>query len=543
MKIQAYTRWLWDASLGIRCRIAMSSAWGMGYVCASLGFIWVCKRLVDIATDKAEGNVWHYITWLALCIAVQLVCAAAGIRLDTLNTVRLKNSLRYRLFTRVMESRLSEKKQFHTGDVINRMEEDTRLVTEALCTSLPSVIVTLVQLAAAFFFLLMMEPVLAAILVAIMPVSLLMSKLYLRRMRCLTREIRTTEGIIQSHVQERLQYRTLIRTLEHTPQTLSTLGYLQDSLHRQVTRRTDFTLFSRTVVQSGFALGYAIAFLWGIHGLMEGMVTFGMMTAFLQLVGQVQRPIVELSRYIPSLIHSVTSVERLAELNALPVEEQGVAISLSQPTGIRLENTCFAYPDGRHQVISGFTHDFRPGSFTALTGETGAGKSTLIHLMLALLTPNEGNIILYGGGQETPVSPSTRRNFVYVPQGNTLLSGTVRQNLLLGNPDATETELREALHTAAAEFIFSLPDGMDTRCGEGGTGLSEGQAQRIAIARGLLRPGGILLLDEPSSSLDEQTEYTLLHRLATYAQSKTVILVTHRPQVADICGETVRIEK
>lgn len=543
MNIRSYIGWLWSASVGIRSRITLSGVAGIGSVCASLAFVWVSKRLVDIATLKAGGELWHYAALLAGCIAAQLLCSAANTRLEQLNAVRLKNHLRHRLFARIMESQATGRKQLHTGEMLNRMEEDTRLVTETVCTALPSVIVTTVQLIAAFVFLLLLQPALAWIVAAIMPVALVLSKIYLKRMRRLTGEIRTCEGRIQRHVQEHLQHRTLIRTLERTPQTLAALGGMQGLLQQQVTRRTDFTLFSRTLVQAGFAAGYATAFLWGIHGLKDGAVTFGMMTAFLQLVAQVQRPMVEMSQHIPAFIHSVTSVERLAELDDLPMEERGKPVLLSGSTGIRFDGVDYGYPDGHRKVINSFTHDFAPGSVTALVGETGAGKSTLVRLMLALLLPQRGTVTLYNATREAVASPLTRCNLAYVPQGNTLLSGTVRENLLLGNPDATEAQLKEALHTAVAEFVWEWKDGIDTPLGEGGAGLSEGQAQRIAIARGLLRPGGILLLDEPTSSLDGETERTLLARLETRTNGKTIVLVTHRSQAVGGCDATIQIKR
>jgi ABC-type bacteriocin/lantibiotic exporter with double-glycine peptidase domain len=178
-----------------------------------------------------------------------------------------------------------------------------------------------------------------------------------------------------------------------------------------------------------------------------------------------------------------------------------------------------------------------------VVGETGVGKSTLIRLLLALVKPDKGDVSFYTGKEEAVASPMTRCNIVYVPQGNSLVSGTIRDNLYWGNPQATEEQLREALHTAVADFVYSLPDGLDTPCGEQGTGLSEGQAQRIAIARGLLRPGGVLLLDEPTSSVDKETERLMLERLSAHMQDKTLILVTHREGIAQLCASTLHLKR
>lgn len=535
--------WLWSVSEGIRWRILLSSISGVGYVGASLAFVWMSKRLVDIATFKAEGVLWHYAALLVACILVQLFCSTAGSRLDMLNAVWLKSALRHRLFARIMESKPGETKELHTGEALNRMEEDTRIASEGLCTALPSVLVAAIQLIATFYFLLVLEPLLAWTIAGIMPLAVLLSKVYFKHMRRLTGEIRSIEGRIQSHVQERLQHRTLIRCLEGTVHATVALTKLQTALWGQAKRRADFTLFSRTFVQLGFAAGYAIAFLWSVQGLLEGAVTFGMMTALLQLVAQVQRPVVELSRYFPSLVYALLSAERLEELDAWPVEKHGNPIFLPGAVGIRLKGISFSYPASQRKIFDSFTCDFIPGRITMLVGETGAGKSTLIKLMLSLFTPQQGCVTFYNETTEVIASPLTRCNLVYVPQGNSLLSGTVRENLLQGNPYATEAELRDVLYTAVAGFVFDLRDGLETPVGEGGVGLSEGQAQRLAIARGLLRPGGILLLDEPTSSLDAYTESILLKRLAARAVDKTVILVTHTHQTVIGGDTTIKIER
>lgn len=543
MRIAACLHALRIASRGFRLRIALSGGAGVAYVSVSLAFVWVSKRLVDIATGHAAGSLAPFILLMVACLLLQLALSAVQNRLDSLNTVQMRNRLRHRLFVQLMNSRWTGRETFHTGDVLNRMEEDTRTVTATLSVALPSAFTTLFQLVAAFGFLLLLDTRLAWTLLAIMPVALLASKLYLKRMRRLTREIRTFDSRVQTHVQEHLQHRLLLRSMEYTRFSALKLDTLQRWLEAVVMCRTDFSLFSRTAVQTGFAAGYATAFLWGIFGLQSGAVGFGLMTAFLQLVAQVQRPVVELSRQVPAFVQTLTAVERLAELSAAPQEEEGEAVSLPGSVGLRMEQVDFTYPGSSRKVINAFSHDFRPATATAIVGETGAGKSTLIRLMLALLTPDGGKVMLYNKEQQADVSPLTRRNLVYVPQGNTLMSGTIRDNLQLGNLAATDDDMRKALYTAAAEFVEALPQGLDTPCDEQGAGLSEGQAQRIALARGLLRPGSVLVLDEPTSSLDSETEQLLMQRLTTRLAAKTLIVVTHREAVANLCGEVVRMKR
>lgn len=471
------------------------------------------------------------------CIVLQLLLSSLVNRLYAHTEISLRNRLRQNLFEHILKSHWSGRETFHSGDMLNRMEEDVRTVTDLLAGSIPSAGITLFQLAGAALFLFCLDHRMAVVILLIMPLALLFSKLYMKRMRHLTREIRATDSRLQSHLQENLQHRTLISTLEYTSMAADMISTLQSGLKRLVMRRNSFSIFSGLMVQAGFALGYLTAFAWGIYGLDTGTVTFGTLTAFLQLVAQVQRPVVELARQIPAFISALTSVERIDELTSLPLEEQGEPLILKGKVGIRLENVTFAYPDGKRKVIEHFTHDFEPGSLTAVLGETGSGKSTMVRLMLALLRPDGGNITLYDERQSLPASPLTRRNFVYVPQGNTLVSGTLRDNLLLGNPEATDAQMWKALHMAAADFVHELPQGLGTPCGEMGTGLSEGQAQRIAIARGLLRPGNIVLLDEPTSSLDSDTEQTLLERLSHTIQGKTLIIITHQMQTARLCDK------
>ena len=238
------------------------------------------------------------------------------------------------------------------------------------------------------------------------------------------------------------------------------------------------------------------------------------------------------------------------ELEEIPLEPDGKPVLFTKSVGLRVSDVSFAYDTKNRQIISHANYHFPPGSSTAILGETGAGKTTLIRMILALLQPTDGEIVMYEEGNEEQgvrVSPRTRCNLVYVPQGNTLFSGSLRWNLRLGNPDATEAEMQEALELACADFVQGLPDGLDTVIGEGGAGLSEGQAQRIAIARSLLKHGAILLLDEATSALDQITEQTLLNNLIQHynrrAVKPTLIFITHRPAVLQHCSQIITLER
>jgi ABC-type multidrug transport system fused ATPase/permease subunit len=286
-------------------------------------------------------------------------------------------------------------------------------------------------------------------------------------------------------------------------------------------------------------------------------ITFGQMTAFLQLVNRIQGPARDLTRLAPAFVHVFTAAERLMELEEVPEEQQGEGIRMDEPCGVRLEDVSFTYDDGTEPVLNHLTFDFRPGTCTAILGETGAGKTTLVRLVLALMQPTEGRVIIYRGERREErgeridergewreergeISPLHRCNFVYVPQGNTLLSGSVRDNLLLAQPDATDDDLWRVLRMACADFVETLPQGLDTMLTEVGGGLSEGQAQRIAIARALLRDRPVMIFDEATSALDGDTERRLLANILA-DHRKTVLFITHRPAVVDYCDQSLTV--
>lgn len=537
-------RRLWQESRGTRGLMLTTALTGCLTVGAALLFVWFTKAIVDSAVGPSHTVPPALVAMLAGCLGLELLLPAARRRIETVAYLRYANALRRRLLLHLLQSRWSGRGGMHHGDAISRMTDDVATLASLSCSTVPGILAVLMQLAGAFIFLACLDLRLALAVVFIMPIALAASKIYVRKTRSITRSIRREESEIQTFMQESLAHRTLLSTLMGTERRADSFGRLQAALARDALRRNNISIYSNAAVTAGFMAGYAVTFLWSAYGLAAGAVTFGMMTAFLQLVAQVQRPVTDLSRRIPAFITASVALERIDGILALPLEDfTPTDAAAGTPMGLRFSGVTYRYPDGDTDIISNFDHDFSPGSVTAVIGPTGSGKSTLLRLMLGLVEPESGRAEYYTpDGVSGPIRAALRHNMVYVPQGNSLVCGTVRENLLLADPDATDDMMREALHDAAADFVLDLPDGLETQCFEGGAGFSEGQAQRIAIARGLLKRGSIILLDEPTSALDPDTERELLARVRKrLSPDATLIIVTHRRAVLPYCTTTVTL--
>lgn len=534
-------RWFWDTSRGLRLQSCINAVLGIIHVGLDFAFIASTKLAIDIATGRSDSSLHLAAALLIGIMLSQILMGFTRKWVAAILGVRSQNMLQLRLFNHLMQSQWSGIEKHHSGDVLNRLEHDVKDITNVITETLPSVLGLSVRFVGAFIFLYSMDKTLACLLVFVAPVFILLSKLYVKKMRTLTREIRNTDSKIQSILQESIQHRIILKTLERCQTMVERLGDSQALLRKQIRQRTLFSSFSATMLSAGFGGGYLITFLWGVSRLHEGAITYGMMIAFIQLVGQIQGPFRELTRYIPIIVNSITACDRLMELQDTPMEQAGESIRLKEG-GIHINDVSYAYDEHR-TVINHLQYDFPIGSITAIQGETGAGKTTLIRLILALMKPQSGSIEIYDAeGHSYTVSPQTRCNLVYVPQGNTIFSGTIRDNLLLGNPTATEEQMIEALRISCAEF--AIERGLNATCGELGAGLSEGQAQRISIARALLREGSILLLDEATSALDTETEQELLHRLHQWSDGKkTIIFITHRQAVLEYCTQFLTLKE
>ncbi len=566
-------RWLWKVWKGHRLQATLNACIGLTGVGFSLTMVWAMKRAIDTATGVREGSVYTAVGVMAAITLCEFAVGISRVWVKNILGVKARNRMQQLTLARLLRSEWRGREAMHSGDVINRLETDVNRVVEFLTETMPSTLSTVALFIGAFVYLLQMDEWLAIITVGILPLFILVSRFYVAKMRQLSRKVRESDSFIQSLLTETMHHRMLIKTMEADGQMLDRLEDTQSELRERVKKRTAFSVASHLFLNTGFSLGYLIAFLWGLIRLHAGTITFGAMTAFLQLVYRIQGPARDLTRLAPAFVSVLTSAERLMELEEIPEEQQGEALMMAAPCGVRFTDVSYRYTPQQRPIVVHANYDFTPGSCTAILGETGAGKTTLIRLLLALIRPQEGEITIYSGegGEDrecrvesvefataveeangavansplstlhSPLSSLHRCNFVYVPQGNTLLSGTLRDNLRIGAPDATDAQMHEALRLACADFVSELPDGLDTKFAEQGGGLSEGQAQRIAIARALLRPGSIILLDEATSALDADTERQLLDNILR-DQRKTVIFVTHRQAVIEYCDRVIRID-
>ena len=540
-----YIVWIWRNMAGIRWNTLVRIVVGITQVMLGLIMIWLSKQFIDVTIRTGTtDDIIRMVAMLLATVVAGILLRQLFYYMTTKAATYQSNTIRLRVFSSLFRRQMFED-QLHSGDVTSRLSKDIDTVANVTTTLLPQFTVTGVQLTGAFLLMYSMDSRLAIVLLFITPLVVGFGKMFAHKLRDMTLEIRQQESFIQMQVQEGMEHNAVLRSLGSEQWVTDRLSGQQDQLMGRVLRRTRFTVVSRLLLGLTFSLGYLFAFVWGGLQLRSGVITFGVMTSFLQLVGQIQHPILSLLNMLPHFFYASASIDRLEELEQSASHRSSLTSHpspLTSDLGLSLQDVTFSYATGDRPVVHHFSHDFQPGSKTAIMGATGIGKTTLFRLMLDFIQPNSGEIALFdANGQQQAVSEATRQHFVFVPQGNTLMSGTVRYNLQLARPEATDEELRQVLHVAMANFVYQLPDGIDTLLGERGIGLSEGQAQRIAIARGLLRPGSILLLDEISSSLDSDTEQELFRRLFDFCKDKTMIFITHRPAVSSLCSDIIRL--
>lgn len=544
-------KWMWTYHKGCRMQALLNIVIGLSFVACSMASVDLVRRLTDVATHKIDGDITFLSILLGSLFVLELFLHIASTWVQAILGVRTQNRMQQKFFARILAGKWSGISNYHSGDVLNRLFGDVGDIVRLMTEVLPSAVIVVIQFVWSFTYLYMYDAPLALVLVVASPIFLILSRIYFRKMRRIVRKIKDSNSAIQAIIQESIQHKMVIKVLERNNTMVDRLEQRQGLLRKQIKSRARFSIISKSIVSVGFSGAFLAALIIAIFQVYEGIITVGVLMSFMQLTNRIQQPLLDMARLLPTLVNSMTSSERLMELEELHIEEESKPVRLDDKVGIRFTDISYSYTDNGRNVINHFSHDFTPGSFTAILGETGAGKTTLIRMMLSLINPSSGKSEIYsidkdGKEQAYKIHPSLRNNFSYIPQGNTLFSGTIRENLLFGNPEATTAEMKEALHLALADFVLTLPDGLDTKCGEGGGGLSEGQAQRISIARALLHPCKVLLLDEATSALDMETEKKLLVNLKEHYKDCTIIFVTHRLAVVDFttdCFTMIRQEE
>lgn len=424
----------------------------------------------------------------------------------------------------------SEISAFHSGELLNRLNNDVRIINTSMLNTLPNLASMLTKLVGAIVVLVALEPLFSLIVIAAGIAVIVVTALMRKNLKGLHKQVSQHDGKVSGFIQETLENLLMVQSLDVAAEMEDRAQNLMQDRYKVQMKRKNISLTANTCISiMAYGAGFG-ALVWCSTGLLNGTMSFGTLTAITQLVGQLQAPFVNLSGIIPQYIAMTAAAERLMELEALcgecPLSKEDPQEVYANMTGIGAQELSFAYD--RDLVFEDAQFLLPKGQFGVIMGHSGIGKSTLLKLMLGIFHPQVGELFVQTEDRNIPLDRSTRGLFAYVPQGNLLISGTVRENLLLTRPEATKEEIQQAVHISAMDdFLSSLPMGLDTVLGEGAAGLSEGQAQRLSIARAILSQAPILLLDEATSALDADTEELVLSRLKS--TGKTCIAVTHRP--------------
>lgn len=493
----------------------------------------VSKNVIDAATGQSKGNFLNESIKLFAVVAAQIALQAANSNL----LIRANGTLMIRLKTLIFSTLLKKDWQsvsaYHSGDLLNRINSDINIIATAVTNILPSLLSLVTKLVAGFYLLFRLDSAFSIIVLICGPIIIFAARIYSKKMKKYHKMVQAADGKTSSFMQESIQNMLMIKAFESEKYIAGNAEKLQNESYRIKIKRNTISIFANMGLYLIFSASYYIALAWGAYRLKTGVITFGTMTAFLQLINQVQTPFMGMSSLLPQFYGMLASAERLIELEELPDEYESAGNAdiksiYEKMKGIQINDVCFAWKNEKENVIEHADYFIKKGDFVAIAGTSGVGKSTLIKLMLGIITPFSGEIYVEADNKKYVIDKSMRGLFAYVPQGNMILSGTIKDNIRFSNVGASDEEVLSAAKAADMDvFVSQLPNGYDTVIGERGMGLSEGQVQRIAIARAILYNAPILLLDESTSALDEKTEKNVLDNLKAM-KNKTCIIISHK---------------
>ena len=531
-------KWAWLLTKNSRGELLLYFILELAAIAFSLLFVFWSKKAVDFAVSSSTSDLQKALILSVCSVLIALFMRSYSGWLNEKTRMKMMISLQNSLVKSQMLSTWKVGKHWHTGDIQVRINNDCQEIVQMVGFSSISFVLTTIRLLASFGFLWLMDPMLAILIVAISPLFLF-SKIYFKKLRKLNKDLKTAESNFGNVVQENLRFRMSIRALGVQYARWQKVENSQNDIFKLKLGLLNFSTVSQGIMKLTINAGFLLTFGWGVYRLHANEISFGTMTAFLQLVGRIQAPILLMMGFVPLFIRFRTAVDRVQELEQVEVEQEIEQEYITEPQNIEINQLSFRYDD--KLVIKDLSAKFITGQPVAIIGSSGKGKTTLIRLLLALIKPDKGEIFINTSTEHLVLSNKYRINIAYVPQGDKLFSGSIKENLQLGEQEVSNSKLREVLYLACAEFVYDLPDGLDTIVGESGYGLSEGQAQRIAVARALMRECNIWLFDEVTSALDPDTGEKLIQRLLEAGKNKILVFVTHDMKLAGKCGQTIYI--
>ncbi|CAI9679970.1 ABC transporter ATP-binding protein [Elizabethkingia anophelis] len=531
-------KWAWLLTKNSRGELLLYFILELAAIAFSLLFVFWSKKAVDFAVSSSTSDLQKALILSVCSVLIALFMRSYSGWLNEKTRMKMMISLQNSLVKSQMLSTWKVGKHWHTGDIQVRINNDCQEIVQMVGFSSISFVLTTIRLLASFGFLWLMDPMLAILIVAISPLFLF-SKIYFKKLRKLNKDLKTAESKFGNVVQENLRFRMSIRALGVQYARWQKVENSQNDIFKLKLGLLNFSTVSQGIMKLTINAGFLLTFGWGVYRLHANEISFGTMTAFLQLVGRIQAPILLMMGFVPLFIRFRTAVDRVQELEQVEVEQEIEQEYITEPQNIEINQLSFRYDD--KLVIKDLSAKFITGQPVAIIGSSGKGKTTLIRLLLALIKPDKGEIYINTSTEHLVLSNKYRINIAYVPQGDKLFSGSIKENLQLGEQEVSDSKLREVLYLACAEFVYDLPDGLDTIVGESGYGLSEGQAQRIAVARALMRECNIWLFDEVTSALDPDTGEKLIQRLLEAGKNKILVFVTHDMKLAGKCEQTIYI--
>ncbi|WP_051226388.1 ABC transporter ATP-binding protein [Butyrivibrio sp. MC2013] len=535
-----YVSWLIHYSKPYIPRIVLLMLISMAGTFFSIELAVISKKILDNAAKG--GAIFSVIGLYILVLAASQILTIVSRLVSTMLNERFSFGIRKQVYDKILNSVWKDVSKYHTGDLMTRMTSDAGYIADGIVNVIPQIMVLLFELVAVFITLFMYSKFLAIFALAMAPFAALVALVLGRKLKPLQVKVQESETNYRSFIQESLSHLLVVKAFDNETFFSKKLVQLREERFHWVWKRTLLSTGTSAAMSVLFELGYVIAFSYGVLQIASGEITFGTLTVFLQLVNRVSAPVLEIASKLPSIVSIIASAGRVMEIqNMTPDERLGIKEVPAVNVGVKVSDVSFGYSNDT--VLNGISFNLNPGDFVALVGESGIGKTTLINLLNAFFLPGSGSIEYYDSkGNVIPLNADVRKFISYVPQGNSLFSGTIRSNILHGKPDATEEEIAEAVRlSSVGMFIDDLKDGLDTKLGEKGTGISEGQAQRVAIARALIRKSPFLILDEATSALDEKTELAVLGGLSQLNPRPTCLMITHRRSVLKYCNRELRI--